>query len=140
MDHLNYTYTVGMTDDEIRERLDAIAAGVLSLADDGDAYGVPVGCHYDGESIYVRLGRHEDSDKLDYVETTRTASFLAFDGEDGESWSVIASGPLRRVELTELAFDPNDAFGPIRVFGEDVEELDPIVVELRIDSLTGRKT
>lgn len=73
--------------------------GVLSLADGGEAYGVPLSFGYDGENerVYFALLRTgEQSRKESFVETTERASLLAHEVvSPGEWYSVIAAGPLR---------------------------------------------
>ncbi|ELZ28429.1 flavin-nucleotide-binding protein [Halogeometricum pallidum JCM 14848] len=145
MDHIEYVYTFGMTDDEVDERLRSESAGVLSLADDGVAYGVPVSYSYDGDSLLFRLSDDDDSKKLDFAEATAEASFALFgvDGPDA-SWSVVAAGPLRRLSGDEReAYDAaeiNERFGPLRVFDEDVDDIDLTLYEMEMTSLVGRYT
>lgn len=146
MDHVEYTYTVGMDEGEVRAALDAHEVGVLSLASGGRAYGIPVHYHYDGESLYLRLIDDDHGTKTDFLEDTETASFLVYGlGEDGEeSWSVVTTGPLRRLTGDERAsFDDaaiNEAFGPMRIFGESPSEVEPALYELDAGSITGRRT
>lgn len=146
MEHVEYAYTVGMDDGEVRAALDGGDVGVLSLADDGRAYGIPVHFHYDGESLYLRLIDDGHGEKMGFVEATREASFLVYGLGDGgeESWSVVASGPLRQLTGEErAAFDDatiNEQFGPMRIFGEAIADVDVAIYELDADSITGRRT
>ncbi|MFB6108200.1 MAG: pyridoxamine 5'-phosphate oxidase family protein [Haloplanus sp.] len=136
MEHVEYVYTVGMDESELTRRLGENDVGVLSLADGGRAYGVPVHYHYDDGQLLLRLGEAPESEKGRYVETTDEASFLVFDA-DGE-WSVIARGPLRR--LDDVDDDRlNETFDTFRLFGEDVAEVTVAVYELDVRSLTGRR-
>ncbi|SFR69718.1 hypothetical protein SAMN04487947_3669 [Halogeometricum rufum] len=144
MDHIQFVYTFGMEESEVEERLRSEVAGVLSLADDGTAYGVPVHHYYDGESLYFRLGDDDHSKKLSFVETTTEASFVLFGVEEPESWSVLVAGTLRRLTGEEReAFDAaeiNEDFGPFRVFDEAVDEVELELFEMEISSVTGRQT
>jgi hypothetical protein len=145
MDHLEYVYTFGMDESGLADYLRSRATGVLALADAGDAYAVPVGYHFDGERLLVRLGVHEDSEKLDSLGATDRATFLVYetDGPD-RSWSVLARGTIR--ELGDPAEGDvsdetvNDLYDPIRVFGEDVAALSATLYEFRIEEVTGRRT
>ncbi|ESP89986.1 pyridoxamine 5'-phosphate oxidase family protein [Candidatus Halobonum tyrrellensis] len=144
MDQIEYVYTAGMTESEVDERLRESEAGVLSLADGGDAYAVPVSFHYDGASLHFRLGDEGDGRKFEFADATDRASFVLFDADGDDSWSVVAAGPLDR--LSDAEADEYDAatlderFGSLRVFGESVEETDLALYELRVEEVTGRRT
>jgi hypothetical protein len=152
MDHVEYVYTFGMDESELADYLRGRATGVLALADAGDAYAVPVGYHFDGERLLVRLGVHDDSEKLDYLGATDRATFVVYDTTadadteigDVTSWSVLARGTLRELPDAEQAdFSDtvvNDLYDPLRVFGEDAAELSATIYEFRIEELTGRRT
>jgi hypothetical protein len=145
VDHIEYVYTLGMDEGELEERLAAAENGVLSLADGGAAYGVPVSFEYEpgDEHVTIRLGEHEDSDKLAFLETTTRACLTCYGFEAGESWSVLAEGPIERVATVEADVDAatvNEAFVSLRVFGEDVADLTVGLYELAIESATGRRT
>ena len=137
-----YAYTIGMTDEETDRRLREGSVGVLSLADDGDSYAIPVAYHYDGDAVYIRLGLHADSRKTQMLQTTDTACFLLYDADPiEESWSVMATGSMRRVDDSSNFSDEviNSLFVPLRVFGEPIEGIEPAVFELEVESLTGRR-
>jgi hypothetical protein len=146
MDHVEFVYTVGMTEEEAENYLREEVAGVLSLADDdADAYGVPISHHYDAEEgrLLVRLSDDGDSEKLRFLESTNEASFALYgvDDDEGHSWSVMVRGPVRL--LSDDDYDDariNDLFDPVRVFDEDVEAVDVHVAELSIRTMTGRRT
>lgn len=145
MDRVEYVYTIGMTDEEVEEYLERAETGVLALAGDGDAYGVPVAHHYDGGSLYVRLSTDGSSTKLSYLEATETACYTMYDvGESGDSWSIVVTGPLRKLTGRERAqFDEtavNESFLELRIFDEDVEVVDLEIYELEIETITGRRT
>jgi nitroimidazol reductase NimA-like FMN-containing flavoprotein (pyridoxamine 5'-phosphate oxidase superfamily) len=93
------------TGGERMERSEAAAflaergVGVLSLADDDVAYGLPLSYGYDADAdvvYFVLLRPGESSRKERFVETTERASFLVYDVESPGEWhSVIAEGSLR---------------------------------------------
>lgn len=142
IDDAAYDYTIGMTDDELEERLRAESIGVLSLADGGESYAIPVAYHYDEETVFIRLGLHPNSRKADMIEMTDTACFLLYGAEPIDaSWSIIATGTLRQIEDSSQFSDEviNSLFVPLRVFGECVEEIDQTVFALDIDSISGRR-
>lgn len=119
---------------------------MLSLANPGDAYAVPVSFHYDGASLHFRLGEggRENGRKFEFADATDRASLVVFDVDGDDSWSVVAAGPLERLPEAEVeeydAATLDERFGALRVFGESVEETDLALYELRIEELTGRRT
>ncbi len=146
MEHVEYTYTVGMDGAELEEALGSHGVGVLSLADGGRAYGVPVHYHYDDGSIFLRLIDDEASEKMAFLDATEEASFLVYghDEASDESWSVVATGVLCRLTDDERErFDDaeiNEDFGPMRIFGETVPDIDVAIYEFVDEEITGRRT
>ncbi|WP_435334964.1 pyridoxamine 5'-phosphate oxidase family protein [Haloarchaeobius sp. TZWWS8] len=142
MEHVEYVYTFGMDEDEVAQRLREQGHGVLSLADDCDAYAVPISYSYRETDGYVciRLADHEGSEKMAFAEATKTASLVLY-GTDGpdDSWSIVVRGELvRSRDLSDA--EVNERYQPLRVFGEDVGELTPMFWELRPTEITGRRT
>jgi hypothetical protein len=144
MDHYDLQYTVGMDDQEVRDYLADHDVAVLSLADGGDAYAVPVNYHYDGDSLFLRLADDGDSTKMSFVGATESACVLLYGVAGDVSYSVVARGRLRELGGEErAAFDDariNEEFGSLRVFGEDVTDLDVAIYELEDAAITGRRT
>lgn len=127
-------------DDFLREQ----GQGILSLADGGDAYGLPVSFGYDGEDLYFFLLQFgEDSEKLDYADATETATFSTFEFDDEHNWrSVLARGPIERVddENTEVVDDvmfENAQFASLFPHGEPIT--DHPRYRLAPDKATGQK-
>jgi hypothetical protein len=140
MDSDAYVYTFGMTDAEVDETLAANDTGVLSLADDGTPYAVPVSYHYDGESIWLRLSDDGDSEKMAFLESTTEPCLLVYGVEGDHSWSILIRGELRR---DDDAFDLaalRESFGPLRIFDENIDEVDLALFELVPRELTARRT
>jgi nitroimidazol reductase NimA-like FMN-containing flavoprotein (pyridoxamine 5'-phosphate oxidase superfamily) len=150
MKHVEYAYTSGMDDSEIEERLETAETGVLSLASDDDAYAIPLAHYYEDDSVYFRLGETAGSTKRAFWETTETACYVLYGAEPTddprglESWSVIVRGPLTELSASERdRFDTaeiNRHFSPIRVFDEAIEDIDITIVELDVETITGRQT
>ena len=145
MDRIEFRYTVGMDDDEVERRLEREESGVLALAAADDAYAFPVAHHYANGSLYVRLADDGSSTKMRYVERTETACLSCYDvDETGDSWSVLLTGSLRKLEGDErAAFDEtavNESFLELRVFDEDVEAIDIELYEFEIESAAGRRS
>ena len=139
-----------MDDAEIEERLRTAGTGVLALSGDGETYAIPLAHYYDGEGLYFRLGTTDGDRKRELWERTETACYVLYGAEPTEdprgldSWSVLVTGRL--VELPEAdreRFDTaeiNRRFSPIRVFDEDVEEIEITIAELEMETVTGRST
>lgn len=138
MEHVEHVYTFGMGEGELNELLYTSRVGILALADAGDTYAVPVAYDYDGESLVVRLADNEERTKVEYLETTDTATFVVHD-VGTPSWSIVVRGTLReRDDYDEARLDR--AFAPVRLFGEPVGETEARVCELEMEEVTGRRT
>lgn len=136
MEHAEYVFTFGMTDDELDELLRSGDVGVLALADEGDAYAVPVAYDYDGTSLVLRLVDFEGSEKMQYLEATGTATFVVHGGDP--PWSIVVQGHLReRVGYDETRI--NEEFPPVRLFDEEIDETEEVVYELEMEEVTGRQ-
>jgi hypothetical protein len=142
MDHISYVETFGMTERELGDHLRGVEAGVLALADGGDAYAVPVSFRYDAGRFLLRLTDDGDSEKLSFLRSTGAATFVAFGRDGTDSWSVLARGPLVELDEDERAsvLADADAFGPVRLFDEAVSEVEVRVFDLDAESVTGRRT
>ncbi|MGM0592659.1 MAG: pyridoxamine 5'-phosphate oxidase family protein [Halobacteriota archaeon] len=94
---------IEMSDVDADELLQTKGFGVLSLAADGEAYGIPVSFGYDGERLFfVFLRPAETSKKERFVDETERASFLVYDVTSAHDWrSVVVSGPIRRLDDDE---------------------------------------
>lgn len=150
MKHVEYTYTCGMTDAEIEDRLRAAETGILALADGCDAYAVPLAHYYDGEDLYFRLGVTENSTKRAFWERTQTACYVLHGAEPTDNprgldtWSVIVTGEIVELPAADHeGFDTaelNRHFSPIRVFDEPIGEIEITIAKLDVDVMTGRRT
>ncbi|RLM96428.1 pyridoxamine 5'-phosphate oxidase family protein [Haloarcula sp. Atlit-7R] len=143
-----FAYTKGMPDDAVCDRLTAGESGVLALADGDDAYAFPVFHHYEGGSLYFRLGETSESEKSAYLDATETATYVVTetaatpDAESWTGWSVVARGPITAVPEDDPAYEAveiNERYAPIRVFDEPTDEMDVTLYELSVEELTGRR-
>jgi nitroimidazol reductase NimA-like FMN-containing flavoprotein (pyridoxamine 5'-phosphate oxidase superfamily) len=135
-----YVYTFGMTDEALREALRENDTGVLGLADEGRSYVVPVSYHYDGESVWLRLSDDGDSEKVAFTDTTTEASFLVYDVEETHSWSVLMRGALRRDDDAFGTNELRDQFSDLRIFDEDIAEVQLAFFEFVPTEVTARRT
>lgn len=141
MDHVEYVYTGGMSESEVDDQLRAGEHGVLGLADDDDAYAIPLSYHYDGERFLLRVSEHgDDSEKGRFLETTGRATFVCYEASTSESWSIHVRGPIEtwRSDIDEATL--NEWFQPFRVFDEAIESVEFSLYELGMETVIGRKT
>jgi len=146
---VSFTYTEGMDRETVERRLRETGTGVLSLADGDDSYAVPVAYHYEDGTVFFRLGETTDSTKADYLDTTETATLVVYaadptdEARELDSWSILLRGTLRAVPDDDPHYDAatiNEQFAPIRVFDEDLDDLELGLWALEIDSIAGRET
>lgn len=141
MDHVEYVYTSGMNEADIDDRLRAGEHGVLGLADESDAYATPLSYHYDGDRFLLRVSEHgDDSQKDRFLAATETATFVCYEASTDESWSILIRGAIEKLEEDIDETTLNEWFQPFRLFDEAVDEVGFTLYELRMQTVTGRKT
>ena len=116
----------------------------LSLAAEGEAYGVPLSFGDDGEKLYFFLIRFgDDSLKLDFAETTARASFTTYSFVDKHHWrSVVVRGQIQRVPERDLdaadeALFDNAEFASLFPYSEPMTERPRY--RLTVESVTGQQ-
>jgi len=141
MDHVEYVYTSGMTESDIDDRLRAGEHGVLGLAEDNEAYAIPLSYHYDGSRLLLRVSDHdEESEKSRFLETTETATFVCYEASTKESWSIHVRGPVEKWEDDIDETTLNEWFQPFRVFDEATENVGFSLYDLGMETVIGRET
>ena len=141
MEHADYVYTTGMDEGEIDAILREGDHAVVALADDGDAYAIPLSYHYDGERVLLRVSTHDEgATKKRYLETTGTATFVRYEATDEGSWSVLIRGPVHEWSGSVDEETLNDWFPPFRLFDEAVEDVAFDLYELEMETVVGRQT
>ncbi len=133
-----------MDDETARQFLTEQGFGVLSLAAEGEAYGIPITYGYDAETerlYFVFLRPGEESKKERFSEATERASFLTFDVPSREEWrTVIVAGTLRAVDDDEWpavrdALEDNAWFPTL--FSESEPMQDILGWALDVDEVSG---
>ncbi|MDQ2052620.1 pyridoxamine 5'-phosphate oxidase family protein [Natronolimnohabitans sp. A-GB9] len=122
--------------------------GVLSLANDDDAYGVPVSYGYDPatERCIIHLVVEPSSKKVQFLETADTVTLTAYEYDADAAWqSVIATGSLVELSSDDVAEQAAAIFFTRAAYTDVTarRESDPADVhwyELEIETLTGRGT
>lgn len=135
-----------LEDEEIDSLLGTGGMGVISFADENEPYSIPVSYGYDSDagSLYVRFGFAPESEKRQYIDDGVTAS-LVVTGESIDGWqSVVARGPLRKVN--EMALDSQAAESVrqvsipfVTIYDRRASELEFELYRLEPDTLTGRQ-
>lgn len=104
-DELEDLHGETLSEDELDSFLAGRGIGVLSLADDHDAYGVPISYGYDDEErrlFFAFLQPGAESRKEEFAEATDTATFTTYAVESEHEWtSAIVEGTLRRIDEDE---------------------------------------
>ncbi|WP_410765681.1 pyridoxamine 5'-phosphate oxidase family protein [Haloferax sp. DFSO60] len=136
-----------MDDEDISHLLRQEGVGVLSLADEGTAYGIPLSFGYDEENnslYFMFLQPGETSKKVAFAERTEHACFTVWEAQSRYDWrSVVLDGTLHRVEhgdwhrVEEVLGD--NAWYP-SLFSETEPMQDILVWEFRIDAQSGQQS
>jgi len=97
---------IEMSEAEIDRFLSEQGHGILSLADDNDAYGIPISFGYDGDLLYISLLKFGDvSQKIEYLEETDTACLTTYHASTRFDWkSVIVRGEFREVPEDDVEY------------------------------------
>jgi hypothetical protein len=133
-----------MPDADVDQFLTETGVGVLSLARDGEAYGIPVSFGYDadaGRIYFVFVGFGEESQKEEFAAATTRASLLAYEVEGTDKWrSVVVDGPLAEVDDDEWQH-ASETIGENAWYPSLFREADPMrglrVFALDVDSKSG---
>lgn len=145
LDHVEFVHTAGMDRESVEERLEETQVGVLGLANGTEAYAIPVAFQFLGDRLCFRLSRVDGSRKMAFIESTDRATFVVYGFDSpSDSWSILIEGPIRVLSDAESEqFDDaliNKWFAQLRVFDEPIDEIELVLVELEIESMTGRET
>lgn len=137
---------MSMSDEEVNELMRRSGAGVVALADENDAYAVPMSFGYDADegAVYMMMAFAPESKKRRWIRNTETASFVVyeFDGDD-EARSVVVTGRIEEVsddaERGYAALTDNADFTVMHESGTLPEDADYSVHRLKADELSGRR-
>jgi hypothetical protein len=131
-----------MTDAEIDAYLSEQGTGILSLADDSEAYAVPISFGYEsGRAVFAFWRFRSDSQKIAFSEATERACLAVYDIESQADWrSVLAFGPLR--ELSTKEWSDIGALIDENAWSPDLSNVGPrqlsiVGYEMEIEEATG---
>ncbi|SEP20470.1 Pyridoxamine 5'-phosphate oxidase [Halogranum amylolyticum] len=147
MEHDRFAELQGieMSGEEAERFLRQQGFGVLSLARENEAYGIPISFGYDDENLYfVLLRPGAQSKKEAFIRETETASFLVYDVDDKHDWrSVVVTGRVEPVDDDEWpalrdALEENAWFPSL--FSETQPMQDILGWRFVVDEITGQKS
>ena len=135
---------VSMSATEIDSFLYEQGHAILSVANNGDAYAVPVSFGYDGDGIFLYLIQFDgQSKKLDFSAGTGTVCLTGYDVKNRSEWEcVLICGTLEPVPESE--FDYMDGIMDDNAWFPSFHPPDWPITEVRrtmlsIDSISSRK-
>ncbi|XVH31460.1 pyridoxamine 5'-phosphate oxidase family protein [Haloferacaceae archaeon DSL9] len=130
---------------ECRTVLRTHGTGVLALARDGAAYGLPVSFGYADDKLYVVFLRTGAvAKKEEFLDDTRTATMTVYEAPSKTKWmSLIATGTIRRVNDDEWddlgrAIEDNAWHPSLFSSSDPMRGIEGVVIE--IEELTGRRS
>ncbi|WP_255191326.1 pyridoxamine 5'-phosphate oxidase family protein [Natronobeatus ordinarius] len=138
----DHWYGKPMSEDDAVEFLNDRGTGVLCLAAERRAYGVPVAFAYDSGSdrVLFDLGFAAESKKRSFIERTDEVCLTVYEHSSPHEWrSVVVTGPLEGLAEDDVDEELESWF--YTVAGDvDVEETDLELqwYELRADDVSGR--
>lgn len=143
----NYIYGTEMSREEIEEFLIEIGIGTLSLANEGNAYAIPISFAYDEQfhRCFFDLGFGPDSKKREFIRSTDLGCLSVYEWESPYSWtSVVLTGILRATEeidrSVEYEFYEQASDIDITVFDIPPSKINQTWYEFDIKSHSGRSS
>ncbi|WIV68469.1 pyridoxamine 5'-phosphate oxidase family protein [Natrialbaceae archaeon AArc-T1-2] len=131
-----------MAVDDVETFLNEQGTGVLCLARESRAYGIPIAFAYDadGERAILDLGFAPESRKREFVDATDEVCLTVYEHDAPDDWtSVVLSGELVALEEDEIGEETESWFhevaGDIDV---DASELELQWYELVAETVSGR--
>jgi len=119
--------------------------GVLSLARADEPYAIPISYGYDASDrqFYVRSVSTPDSEKNRFLSANTDARLVVYDEEGDTYRSVIAAGPLDRVDPAELTVEDIQQYGSAKrplfeIWPKAKGELDIDLYRLDPETLKGQ--
>jgi len=136
-----------MTEDQVASLLESAGHGVLSLAADDRAYGIPISYGYDraNDRIILEFVNAGESKKEAFAGESDEVTLTVYNYEGENAWeSVVVTGPLHPIDPAEVAnrsaaqffAQADDAAGELR--WSESEGVDRRWYEIRISDASGR--
>lgn len=104
-----------MNDGEAEQRSGRPRSVRSALANEGEAYAIPVAFHHEDDRVSFRLGLHSRSTKARFLDATDRASSRVYDtGPSDRASSIVIAGPIERLEDGHERFDDATTNAPVR--------------------------
>jgi len=137
---------MSMSDDEVDDVMQRAGAGVVALADENDAYAVPMSFGYDAEerAVYMMMAFAPESKKRRWIRNTETATFVVYEfDDDSEARSVVVTGRIEEADDDAgkgyASLTDNAEFTVMHESGALPEDTEHSVYRLDADSISGRR-
>ena len=134
-----------MTAEETDAFLGRHETGVLALARTDEPYAIPVSFGYDADvrQFYMRLVSTPESEKRRFLGSEPEARLVVYEEEDDVYQSVVAIGPLDRIDPSELTTEDIQQYGAAKrplfeIWPQQKGDLDIDLYRLRPETLSGR--
>lgn len=138
-----------MSPSKIDEFLGRHETGVLSLAQAGEPYAIPISYGYDADdrTFYMRLVSTPESEKRQFLESSPRARLVVYEETDSQVTyqSVVAVGVLEEIDPTELTVDSIEQYGNAKrplfeIWGQSKQDLNIQLYTFEPETLSGRRT
>jgi len=135
-----------LSEDEIDSFLGRHETGVISLAQEGKSYAVPISYGYDSSHrrFYLRLISNPESEKREFLKSTPHTRLVVYEEDDPVYTSVVATGTLSETRQDELTVEHIEQYGETKrplfeIWGESLPALNIRLYRLDPDELSGRR-
>jgi len=135
-----------LSDGEVDSFLGRHETGVISLAQEGKSYAVPISYGYDSSRrrFYLRLVSNPESEKREFLKSTPHTRLVVYEENDPLYTSVVATGTLDEIRRDDLTVEHIEQYGEAKrplfeVWGESLPALNVRLYRLDPDELTGRR-
>lgn len=135
-----------LSDEEIDAFLGRHETGVISLAQEGKSYAIPISYGYDTthRRFYLRLISNPESEKREFLTSTPHTRIVVYEEDDPVYTSVVATGTLSEISRDELTVEHIEQYGKAKrplfeIWGESLPALNVQLYRLDPDDLSGRR-
>ena len=134
-----------MTAEETARFLGRQETGVLALARTDEPYAIPIsyGFDVDAQEFYMRLVSTPESEKRRFLGSEPQARLVVYEEDEDTYRSVVAVGPLTRIDPSELTTEDIQQYGAAKrplfeIWPQQKGDLDIDLYRLEPVTLSGR--